>query len=137
MKIGIVGLGLMGGSFGRTLIRQGYTVYGYDTSPDVMLKAELMKAISDKLTLENASKVELLILAITPDKIESVLSEFVPKLKKGTIVNDFCGIKTGVVSLMKKYVAKYPEITFVGGHPMAGREFSGTDWSFSYSPLWA
>ena len=129
MNIGVIGLGLMGGSFARAAIKKGHVVYGYDVSEQVMLKAELMKAISDKLTPENASKVELLILAVTPDKIESVLSDFVPKLKKGTIVNDFCGIKTGVVSLMKKYVAKYPEITFVGGHPMAGREFSGIEHS--------
>lgn len=129
MNIGVVGLGLMGGSFARAAIKKGETVYGYDVSESAMLKAEMLKAINFPLTEENADKIDLLLLAITPDKIESVLDKFVPKLKSGAIVNDFCGIKRGVVSVMKKYAEKFPEIIFIGGHPMAGREFSGIEHS--------
>ena len=51
MKIGIIGLGLMGGSLGKTLKRLGgYEVYGYDISETTMLKADMLSDISDKLT---------------------------------------------------------------------------------------
>ena len=51
MKIGIIGLGLMGGSLGKTLIKGGeHTVFGYDINPNVMLKAEMVKAMDMPLT---------------------------------------------------------------------------------------
>lgn len=129
MNIGVAGLGLMGGSFARAAVKKGQTVYGYDVSDSVMLKAEMLKAINYRLTEENAEKLDLLIIAVTPDKLESVLNKFVPRLKSGAVVNDFCGIKRVVVSLMKDFAKKYPDINFIGGHPMAGREFSGIEHS--------
>lgn len=129
MIIGVVGLGLMGGSFARAAIKKGHTVYGYDVSEQVMLKAELMKAITDVLTEKNTKKVDLLIIATTPDKVDGCLKKFVPQLKNGAVVNDFCGIKRNVVNVMKKYAKDYPSVSFVGGHPMAGREFSGIEHS--------
>lgn len=129
MNIGIVGLGLMGGSFARAAVKKGHTVYGFDISDAVMLKAEMLKAKNYTLTPDNAKEVDLLVLAITPDRAESAIKEFVPHLKSGAIVNDFCGIKKPVVSLMKEYSEKYRDVVFVGGHPMAGREYSGIEHS--------
>lgn len=130
MKIGIIGLGLMGGSFGRTLVKGGeHTVYGRDISEQVMTKAQLLRAMNEPLTDDNIREIDLLILAVTPDKVEGILEEVVPKLKKGAVVNDFCGIKRGVVDIMKGFSLKFPEIIFIGGHPMAGREYSGIDHS--------
>ena len=130
MKIGIIGLGLMGGSFGRTLVKEGeHTVYGRDISEQVMTKAQLLRAMNEPLTKENIGEVDLLITAVTPNKVRGILEEVVPQLKKGAVVNDFCGIKRGVVDIMKEFSTKYPDITFIGGHPMAGREFSGIDHS--------
>lgn len=130
MKVGIVGLGLMGGSFGRALIKQGvHTVYGYDVSDDTMFKAEMIKAFHSVLTIENASEIDLLVVATRPEFFSSVCDKFLPYLKDGAIVTDFCGTKRDIVYQMEKFREKFPLINFVGGHPMAGREFSGIEHS--------
>ena len=129
MKIGIVGLGLMGGSFGRALVRRGFTVYGYDASPEVMLKAELMRAFTAPLGKENAKEIDLLVSAVKPSLFKTATEPFLPFLNDGTIVSDFCGVKRAAVKVMKEWSAKFPELSFIGGHPMAGREFSGIEHS--------
>lgn len=129
MTVGIIGLGLMGGSFGRTLVRRGITVYGYDVNPDVMLKAELMSAFSLPLTKENAKKTDLLVSAVKPSLFKTATEPFLPMLKSGAIVSDFCGVKRATVKVMKEWENKFPDLSFIGGHPMAGREFSGIEHS--------
>ncbi len=132
MIIGIVGLGLMGGSLGKTLKKQGgNTVYGYDISDSVTFKAEMVGAIDGVLTEENASCLDMLVISVYPDAFEGTLNKFLPLLKNGAIVTDFCGIKRETVAVMKKLAPKFPELVFVGGHPMAGREFSGIERSIS------
>ncbi|MBP5372973.1 MAG: prephenate dehydrogenase [Clostridia bacterium] len=130
MNIGIIGLGLMGGSFGKTLKKAGgHTVYGTDLSPAVMQKAELIKAFDVELTEQNVGELDMLIFAIYPETFEKTAERFLPLLKSGAIVTDFCGTKRGVVSTMRRFAEIYPEIVFIGGHPMAGREFSGIEHS--------
>ncbi|MEG9430587.1 MAG: prephenate dehydrogenase/arogenate dehydrogenase family protein [Christensenellaceae bacterium] len=129
MKIGIIGLGLMGGSFGRTLIRRGFTVYGYDVNTDAMLKAELMRAFTAPLTEENAKTVDLLVSAVKPSLFKDATEKFLPLLKSGAIISDFCGVKRETVKVMREWAKVYPELSFIGGHPMAGREFSGIEHS--------
>ena len=132
MNIGIVGLGLMGGSFGRTLIKKtDNIVYGYDTNPQTMIKGEMLNAFSKELTVENANELDMLIISVYPDYFSSVLSKYLPRLKKGAIVIDFCGVKRPIVDEMKRAILKYPDIIFIGGHPMAGREFSGIERSIT------
>ena len=132
MNIGIVGLGLMGGSFARTLKKTGeHTVYGIDASDRVMAKAELMKAFDFVLTTENAKELDMIVFAIYPDSFEKTASYYLPHLKDGAIVTDFCGTKRKVVSIMKGFSERFPSLVFVGGHPMAGKEFSGIDHSSS------
>ena len=128
MKIGVIGLGLMGGSLGRTLVKQGeHTVYGYDLSPAVMDKADLLKAYHEPLTLANAAEVDILVVAIYPKYFLEAVAPYLPVLKKGCYVIDFCGTKRTVVAAMQALAADYPDLVFVGGHPMAGREFSGVE----------
>ena len=129
MKIGIIGLGLMGGSFGRTLVKKGFTVYGYDISADTMLKAELMRAFTAPLTDSNVGELDLLLFAVTPTVFKSATEKFLPLLKAGCVVSDFCGVKRYTVNLMKSWAEKFPHLNFIGGHPMAGREFSGIEHS--------
>lgn len=129
MKIGIIGLGLMGGSFGRALVRRGFTVYGYDVNTDAMLKAELMRAFTAPLTEENAKTVDLLVSAVKPSLFKDATEKFLPLLKSGAIISDFCGVKRETVKVMREWAKVYPELSFIGGHPMAGREFSGIEHS--------
>lgn len=130
MNIGIVGLGLMGGSFGRAICKSGeHNVFGYDVNEQVMLKAQLLKAINQPLTKENANQLDVLIVAVFSRKFKEVVQEFLPFLKDQAIVIDFCGIKRTIISQMQELNKLYPNIFFIGGHPMAGREFSGIEHS--------
>ena len=132
MKIGIIGLGLMGGSLGKTLKKiGGYKVYGYDISSTAILKAEMLGAINDTLDEESAKDIDMLIVSLYPSAFLSSIERFLPFLKDGAIITDFCGIKRKTVSEMKDLALKYPNLIFVGGHPMAGREFSGIERSVS------
>lgn len=129
-NVGIIGLGIMGGSFGRTLVKKGnHTVFGYDLNPSVMKKAEMLKAFDYPLTKENAEKIDILIISVYPQAFEDVLKFICPLLKKDAIIVDFCGVKRSIVEIMQQYEKLYPSLIFVGGHPMAGREFSGIEHS--------
>lgn len=126
MKIGIVGLGLMGGSLGRALVaRTGHTVYALDRDEDAMLKGGMLKAYHEELTEDNAGELDILALAVLPSQMEGILTRFLPLLKKGATVTDLAGVKRPVTALMKKLAPLYPDLNFAGGHPMTGREFSG------------
>ncbi len=128
MKIGIIGLGLMGGSFGRALVKKtNHTVYGYDISESAMKKGEMLLAYHERLNTENAKELDMLVISVYPKAFSKVLDEFLPYLKKGAIVTDFCGTKRQVVNDMRAFSQTYTDITFIGGHPMAGREFSGIE----------
>ena len=129
MKFGIIGMGLMGGSFGRLLIKKGHGVYAYDSSQTAMLKAEMMSAMTQPLTEDNAKDIDYLIVAINPSCFKSATERFLPFLKKGATVIDFCGIKRCIEKDMKFLANQFKSINFIGGHPMAGREFSGIEHS--------
>lgn len=130
MKIGIIGLGLMGASFGRMLKdRANATVWGLDLDPAVMLKATLIGCIDKELTEKAAKELDLLVVSVYPRDFLSAVSPFLPHMKKGATVLDFCGNKRGVCQAMRALGSQYPDLYFIGGHPMAGREYSGIDHS--------
>ncbi len=132
MKISIIGLGLIGGSIGRaTLAKTEHTVYGYDISESVLIKAELMNAISERGTDETLAQSDMVIISITPEHTIEEMEKICPKLKPGAIVIDTCGIKRQVIDKMEELIEKYPELHFAGVHPMAGKEFSGIEHSTS------
>lgn len=126
MNIGIIGLGLIGGSIGRAAKKKTlHKVYGLDIDPEVMLKARLCAAIDDELNDDVIGNIDLLILSLYPDTAIKVMQESIPKLKKGAMVIDCCGTKRKIVNAMEELKVDYPDIEFIGVHPMAGREFSG------------
>ena len=132
MKIGIIGLGLMGGSLAKTLKKLGgYEVFGYDIDETTMLKADMLGAINGELTGDRAKDLDMLIVSLYPSGFLSSVERFLPVLKDGTIITDFCGIKRQTMADMRELAKKYPNLVFIGGHPMAGREFSGIDRSVS------
>lgn len=130
MNIGIIGLGLIGGSLARAISKKTlHTVWGYDINEETMLKAELLNAVSDKLSDDKYKELDLLIIALTPRAFSTVLDEVSPKLKDGTVVIDIAGNKRVVVDAMRKKSAEYPRLRFIASHPMAGREFWGINHS--------
>ncbi len=132
MKIGIVGLGLIGGSLGRAIVsKTNDQVYAYDVSDSAMATGKLVSAYTFRLESENIKELDVIFFSLYPSILEKALNEYVPKLKDGCLVVDCCGNKRRVTSQMKELSQKYPNLEFIGAHPMAGREFSGVGHSTS------
>ena len=132
MNIAIIGLGLIGASFGKSLKKiGGHRVLGYDINGDVLLKAELVGAIDEPIDQDSLKDIDILIISVYPRSFKEVAEKYLPHMKDGAVLMDFCGIKRGIEEDMKALSAKYPSVNFIGAHPMAGREFSGIDRSLS------
>lgn len=127
MKIGVIGLGLMGASISKTLVKNGYTVYGLDIDSGVQKYAKLNGIITDSLDEQTAKDVDLLIVSVFPESFRAACEKVLPWLKKGAIVSDFCGIKRKIEEDMIAFSKDYPDLSFIGGHPMAGREVYGIE----------
>lgn len=126
MNIAIIGLGLIGGSLGRSIVKKtNYTVYAYDSSDATMSKGRLMKAYNRVLTDADYASMDIVVLALPPSCVAQVLRQITPKLKQGATVIDCTGTKRSIVEVMRELAEEYPQICFIGGHPMAGREYSG------------
>ena len=128
MTVGILGLGLIGGSLARAYKLAGHTVYVKNRDESMFSFAMLSGAVDGKLNEETIPECDLLLLAIYPDGSASWLEENAPLVSKNALVIDCCGIKEQVCARCFP-VAKQYGFTFVGGHPMAGSQFSG----FKYS----
>ncbi len=126
MNIGIVGLGLIGGSLGRAIVsKTEHTVYAFDLDHNAMKLGELIKAYHKPLTKENLKELDLLIVALYQGAILKILPEYVEGLKSGAIVMDIAGNKRTMCKFMQKLSKENPSVEFISSHPMAGREFSG------------
>lgn len=126
MKIGIVGLGLIGGSLGRTIVaRTDCEVYAFDISSEAMAEGKKLNAYHKALTEENVKEVDAVFFSLYPNALEATLEKYCPLLKDGCTVCDCCGNKRRVVSQMRALAEKFPKLDFISTHPMAGREFSG------------
>ena len=133
MKIAIIGMGLIGGSLGRAILKNTeHEVLGYDLDKSVLQKASLLNAHTRALDKENdLPQVDMVIFALCPRAAIESMRDIVPRLKDGAIVMDICGNKRIIVDEMTKLGAKYPNLFFIGTHPMAGREFSGISHSMA------
>ena len=127
MNIGIIGLGLMGASFGRAVNKNGGRALGYDIDEEVMQKAELLGGIRGVLDEASAKEVDILVVATYQGDFRSSLKRFLPHLRGGAVVMDFCGNKRTIARDMRDLAKEFPKLYFVGGHPMAGKEVSGID----------
>lgn len=125
MNVGIIGLGLIGGSMAKATSRTGhYSVFGTDANPDVVKAAISEGTLSAQLNYENASNCDLLIVALYPKDVVSTVKEYSEHLKKGAVVVDCTGVKGNICRELSGYL-KAQGIFFVGGHPMAGKEVAG------------
>ena len=125
MKIGIVGLGLIGGSMAKSIhLRTAHTIWGVDLKSETMNMARMCGAIDAPLTDENLPECDLILVAIRPGDAIRWIREHAPLISKSAILVDLCGVKRVVVDAVTPIARKYG-FTYVGGHPMAGRELSG------------
>lgn len=129
MTIGIVGLGLIGGSLAKAFKYSGTElVLGTDILESVVLKAKLLGAIDRELLDTDLAKCDLVIVALYPKATVEYVKSHAHQFKKGAIVIDTCGIKEDVCTPLFE-TAKQNDFTFIGTHPMAGIAFSGFEHS--------
>lgn len=130
MIVGILGLGLIGGSLARAYSKNGHTVYAAEKDESMLSFAQLAGAVHDKLDADTIPCCDLILPAIYTGGSVSWLEENAQYIRKDALVIDCCGIKKTICecgfSLAKQY-----GFTFIGGHPMAGSHFSGFKYSRS------
>ncbi len=128
MTVGIVGLGLIGGSLAKAYHDADWRVLAHNRSSSVTEFAEMAGAVDAALTQENIGECDLLLLAVYPQASAEYLEENAERISKNAVVIDCCGTKRDICAVGFR-LAKAHGFLFVGGHPMAGTHFSG----FKYS----
>ena len=128
MNVGILGLGLIGGSLARAYALDGHIVYAFEKDESMLSFAILAGAVHGKLDNSSITQCDLILLAIYPQGSADWLEANAHLISEDTLVIDCCGIKKDICSIGFSLAEKFG-FTFVGGHPMAGSQFSG----FKYS----
>lgn len=128
MKVGIVGLGLIGGSAAKAYKEAGHQVYAYDIDANIIGYASLEGTVDAELSAGNIAECDLLLLTATPKAVMGYIRENAGYVSPKTLVIDFCGTKKGVCETGFSLAGEYG-FTYVGGHPMAGLQFSGYKYS--------
>lgn len=127
MKIAVVGMGIIGGSYCKAIKKYtDHYVVGINRSPLPLQKAFDCGAIDKIGTVEDLSDVDLIILGIYPAAAVEFVRANGDKIKTGAIVTDTSGIKTEICQTLVDLSHKH-NFTFVGVHPMAGKEKNGFD----------
>lgn len=120
MNIGIVGLGLIGGSLAKTLKKNtNHTVFGFDRDTQVLEHAKAAGAVDNIGRIDECDIVYVCLYPV--DTVEYILQA---EFKMGAIVTDACGVKRYICDKVSRSL-RDKDILFVGSHPMAGKEVSG------------
>lgn len=127
MNIGIVGLGLIGGSLSKAFVRAGHKVYAENRNKAVEDAAIMNGACHGKLE-GRLGECDFVFIALYPEITVKYIEEHAADFKKDSIVVDCCGVKAAICDKCFAAAEKCG-FHFVGGHPMAGTQFSG----FKYS----
>ncbi len=123
-RVGIVGLGLIGGSFAKAYHAAGWEVLAKNRSRSVLDYAMLAGDVDGELTGENASACDLILVTIYPEAAIQAIKELGPYIGEKPLVMDCCGTKRVVCEACFPLAEEYG-FTYVGGHPMAGTQYSG------------
>ncbi len=121
--VGIVGLGLIGGSFAKAYHEAGWRVLAFDVDEDVMRLARI-ETIDGRLDRDTAASCDLVLLCVYPGIAIDWLKDNRDHLGAGSMVIDCCSVKRAVVEACMP-LAEGRDFTYVGGHPMAGTQYSG------------
>lgn len=128
MKIAIVGLGVVGGSFAKALAETNLSqdeIYAIDTNPQTLIEAQsegtiLYGEVKNQTILQ---KADLVFLSLYPHDMRQYLIDYGAQFKEGAIVTDTVGVKGVLIDTILDVIP--PQVDFIFGHPMAGREKSG------------
>lgn len=127
MKIAVVGLGLIGGSFCKAI--KAYTNHtclgvGRSINSQAVQMALQEDAIDQAIIPSQLGEADLSIICLHPQSIIDFILENQQYFRPGSIVIDAGGIKERIVCAVNDVLTERG-VTFIGAHPMAGREFSG------------
>ena len=124
MTVGIVGLGLIGGSFAKAYHAAGHTVLAFDTDRSTYDFAVLSGTVNGPLTDETLSTCDLILIAVIPSAAVGYLKQHAAHIGPKPVVIDCCGTKRVVCTACFPLAKEYG-FTYLGGHPMAGTHNSG------------
>lgn len=128
MKILIVGLGLIGGSYAEALSKKGYEVEAIDQKQeaiDFALRKGYIASGKTSVDKDYVGKFDIVVFALYPHAFVEWIEKYQNCLKSGAIVTDVTGVKGGVVCDVQNALRK--DVEFIAAHPMAGRECSGVE----------
>lgn len=127
MKIVIVGLGNIGGSFALAIKESGlnHEVYAIDKDIETLRTAEEQNLIIQgfESPSEIIPKADFIIFSVYPLILEDVVRSYIPYLSEGTIITDVTGVKRNIIGSIEPLLPE--NVDFIFSHPMAGRENSG------------
>lgn len=129
MKIGVVGLGLIGGSLAKAIKKYTeHTVVGWDASEVIRANAKLLGAADSFMIEGNPEGCDIVFIALYPSITIQYIKEHAQSFQKNSMVVDCAGVKQEICKVVEGIALEH-EFVFCGGHPMAGIERSG----FTYS----
>lgn len=128
MTVGICGLGLIGGSMAKAYKSAGHTVLGFDKNNAALGYASLAGITDGTLDSSTVAHCDLIFIALYPQTAVKYLEEIAPIVNKDAVVIDLCGTKKKICEAGFRLAEKHG-FTFVGGHPMAGTQYSGIKYS--------
>ena len=127
-KILVVGLGLLGGSYAKSLTRQGYYVTAItleQSSIDFAVEHNIIKRGSAFVDEELIAEADIIVFALYPHVFVEWIKENAHLISPKTIITDVTGVKSCIVYDIQSLL---PEgVEFISAHPMAGRETSGVE----------
>ena len=129
MNIGIVGMGLIGGTYAKSLRKYPYSIYGIDIKEETITYA-LENNIIDYGTTDPKSvlkELDVVFLCLYPKETLKFIQKNIMYFKRDCIIADAVGIKRKLVDYLEMY--KDDEVEFVFTHPIAGREKIGIEYS--------
>jgi len=131
--VGIVGLGLIGGSLAKALkVNTNNRILGFDVNPKVIKQALAEEVLDDTLDpTQNLAACDMILIALYPEAAIDFVKANWDKFKKGTVIIDCAGVKVEICQDLSAEAAKR-DLYFVGGHPMTGIERAGYEHSFAH-----
>ena len=130
MTVGIVGLGLIGGSFAKAYYEKGQNVFAFDKDKSVLDFAIMSGVVAKELNKENIKKCDLIILALYPEAAVEYFEKNASYISTKSLIIDVCGTKREVCKICFE-TAKKHGLSYFGAHPMAGTHNSGYKYSRS------
>ena len=126
----IIGLGLIGGSYAKGLMKKDYIVSAIDTDHSSIayaLENNIIVNGSTVIDQELIESADIIIFGVYPKVMIKWINDNQKFFKQGVVITDVCGIKTGIIDAIEVILRE--DVHFVSSHPMAGKEVSGVEHS--------